>query len=158
MSDLSDSKPDTPTQQAFFDDGWSDPIFQSALKGGNLAGIYSVAIRRALAAIPGDLDHPAIAVLRAVCPDPPEDYDPRPYIRANHWVFAVTAAATHPHEYLMLRSSSDWREHLRFLRWVRRGQREKWLDGRIYPYRLVDEWRYWALGSNDSILNRERRP
>jgi hypothetical protein len=149
---------DTNQQALWEDDGFSDPIFQSALKGGNLAAIYSVAIRRALAVIPDDLDHPAIAVLRAVCPDPADDYDARPYIAANHWTFAVTAAETHPHEYVLLRNSTDWREHLRFLRWVRRGQRQKWRDGRIYSYRYVDDWAYWSLGPNDSILNRERRP
>jgi hypothetical protein len=146
-----------PIQQALWDDGWSDPIFQSALKGGNLAAIYSVAGRRALAAIPEDLDHPAIVVLRDVHPDPGEDYDPRPYIAANFWTFASTMPEN-PHEYLLLRNSTDWREHLRMLRWVRRGEREKWRDGKIYSYRVVDRrWRYWALGPNDSILNRERQ-
>jgi hypothetical protein len=147
-----------PIQQAFFDDGHSDPIFQRALKTGNLAAILTVAVRRALRVIPDDLDHPAIHVLRDACPDPPEDYDPRPYIAANYWVFASTMPEN-PHYYVMLKASTDWREHLRFLRWIRRGVAEVWRDGRRYPYRYVDGYRYWAMPDPSwTIINRERQP
>jgi hypothetical protein len=143
-------------QQSLWDDG-GDRVFGQALHGGNLAGILSVAGRRVLKAIPDELaEDPAVALLRDVLPNPPESYDPRPYIEANTWVFARTMPEN-PHEYVMLRASTDWREHLRFLRWLRvYGEVERWLDGRRYRYRIVDGWRYWAMWSpNDTILNRE---
>ena len=141
-------------QQSFFPDD-SDPVLERTLRGGNMAGLLSVAGRRVLDVIPDELaDDPAVTLLRDVLGgDPPEDYDPRPYIAANEWTFASTMPEN-PHEYVLLRNSSDWREHLRFLRWIRRGKVEVWRDRRRYRYRVVDGWRYWALGPNDTILNR----
>jgi hypothetical protein len=144
--------------QLFEDD--PDARFNRALRTGNYADIVAAAGRRLLEAIDSpECDHDtAVALLRDVLPDPPEDYDPRPFIAANTWTYAKTSE--HPHEYLLLRNSADWREHLRFLRWLRVfGEVERWLDGHRYRYRLVDGWRYWAMFSpNDTILNRRREP
>jgi hypothetical protein len=51
--------------------------------------------------------------------DPPEDYDPTPYIEEQAWIFAKTMSQN-PHWYVLLRNSTNWREHLRFLLWIRR--------------------------------------
>jgi hypothetical protein len=60
----------------------------------------------------------AMAGLRRLLPAPPRDYDPRPYIAANHWVFARTMP-DNPHEYLVIRKSTDPYEHLMFPEWIR---------------------------------------
>jgi hypothetical protein len=95
----------------------------------------------------------AIAELRSVLPAVPSDYDPKPYIAAQSWVFAKTMPE-HPHEYVMLRASTDWREHLRFGDWIRFSGEQERYQGRIYRYRVVDDWQYWVLGPNDTIINR----
>jgi hypothetical protein len=136
----------------------ADPEFEQALQRGRLAELADVAGRRVLVD-PGD--EAALALLRDVLPeDPPKDYDPRPYIEAHEWTYAKTRPEN-PHWYLLIRKSSDWREHLRFLRWIRvHGEIERWRDGRNYPYCTVDGWRYWALCNvNDEvIINRRKAP
>jgi hypothetical protein len=137
------------------------------LKGGHLVVIADCAATDVLAwkALLGDVRDStriealaeAMQLLQDVFPETPSRvyYDPRPYIAANAWTFASTMPRN-PHEYLMLRDSSDWREHLRFLRWIRSHGRTETFEGRQYKYQTVDEWRYWALAPNDTILNRHR--
>jgi hypothetical protein len=148
---------ESATQQDFWGED-SDPEFQRALQRGRLGELADVAGRRVLAD-PGD--EAALVLLRDVLPaDPPEDYDPRPYIEANEWTYARTRPQN-PHEYLLLHKSTDWREHLRFLRWIRvHGEVERWLDRRDYPYRTVDGWRYWSLClvNDEVIINRRKAP
>jgi hypothetical protein len=99
----------------------------------------------------------ALEELARVLPDPPADYDPRPYIAAHEWRYAKTRPAN-PHEYVVLVASTDPYEHLKFLEWLRRhGSIENW-GGREYRYQEVDGWRYWALGPNDTIINRRVAP
>lgn len=88
--------------------------------------------------------------------DIPEEYDPRPYIAANEWVFARTMP-TNPHYYVVLPRSTDWREHLRFLRWIRVWGHTEMFKGYPYLYRVVDDNKYWALGLNETILNRKQK-
>jgi hypothetical protein len=135
-----------------------DVEFDEALGGGQLAEMLSVAGRRVLDAIAQPQHEDVVALLRDVLPaDPPESYDPSPYIEAQTWVFAKTMPQN-PHEYVVLRRSTDWREHLRFLRWIRVWGDRELFKGTYYLYRTVGEWRYWALGPNDTIINRRREP
>jgi hypothetical protein len=126
--------------------------------GGNLVLMGRVAARWLLEELEAGEDATeAIALLDAVFPaDPPESYDPRPWIAAQEWVTARTP--DNPHEYVVLRRSTDWRTQLVVLRWLWLGARERWRDGRTYRYRTVDGFRYWHLGLNDTIVNRERLP
>jgi hypothetical protein len=135
-----------------------DREFARALHSGHLALIYAAAGRRVLEAIDGPEDayYAAIDLLAAVLPEvPPEGYDPTPFIEAQMWVEARTMPE-HPHSYVLLRRSTDWREHLRFLTWIRAGDTERWVDGRTYRFRDVGDYHYWALSAADSILNRRR--
>jgi hypothetical protein len=138
-------------QQGFWGE---DQEFVRSMQGGHLSVMLSHAARRVLKVIPDELaDDPSVALLRDLVPNPPEDFDPRPYIAANEWVFASTMP-DHPHEYVLIRHSTDWRTHILFGRWIRRyGQVERHM-GRSYRYRAVDGWRYWVLGPNDTIINR----
>jgi hypothetical protein len=134
-----------------------DEEFSRALRGGNLASIVSVAGRRVLESIGQPEYDDAIALLGDVLPNPPGDFNPVPYIEANDWTYAKTRPQT-PHFYVLLRNTTDWREHLRFLTWIRKyGQSRRWRDGRTYRTVWVDEFHYWALGPNDTILNRARQ-
>jgi hypothetical protein len=143
-------------QQGLWGDG--DPEFENALRRGRLADLADLAGRRVLA---DPTDEAAWALLRDVLPeDPPAEYDPRPFIAANTWTYARTRP-DNPHEYLLLHKSTDWREHLRFVRWLRvHGEVERWVDRRPYPYREVDGWRYWTLClvNDEVILNRRKAP
>ena len=99
--------------------------------------------------------HPAPAGVEVEPVDP--DYDPRPYIAAKRWQFAKTMPAN-PHAYVLLRRSTDRGEHMRFLEWLRvTGDREKFWS-KTYSYRTVDDYRYWALGPEDTIINRRLAP
>jgi hypothetical protein len=142
-------------QQSFWND--HDDKFQRALRGGNLASIVSVAGRRVLEATGQPEYDDAIALLRDVLPDPAPNFDPLPFIESNEWTYAKTRPES-PHFYVLLRNSSDWRTHLKFLTWIRKyGEARRWRDGRIYRTVWVGEFHYWALGPNDSILNRARQ-
>lgn len=99
----------------------------------------------------------AMVELGRVLPDPPEDYDPRPYIAAHEWRFARTRPQN-PHWYVLLVESADPYDHLRFLEWIRRHGDIEVHQGKQYRYQEVDGWRYWALGPNDTILNRRSAP
>lgn len=137
----------------------SAPVLpDGVLQGGHIVTLQRHAARRVIAAWEsGEAEElaAAIALLADVNPDVPEDFDPRPFIEGNEWVFAKTMPEN-PHEYVLLRNSSDWVEQLRFLRWLRRGEVERFL-GRSYRGRTVDGWRYWALSPDDSIVNRRRQ-
>jgi hypothetical protein len=128
------------------------------IRGGHRALLLASAGRAVLRAWDGNDEAglaEAMIELRSVLPTVPEDYDPRPYIAAQTWTFAKTMP-THPHEYCMLKGSTDWQEHLRFADWVRfYGQVERF-QGRSYRYCDVDGWHYWVLGPNDTIINRAR--
>jgi hypothetical protein len=116
-----------------------------------------VGARCVLDASEGELQD-AMALLGDVAPaDPPESYDPTNYIEANDWTFAATMPE-HPHEYLLIRNSTDWRAHLRFVRWLRVHGAVERFQGRRYRYRLVGGRRYWALGPSDTIVNRRVEP
>jgi hypothetical protein len=129
-----------------------------ALHRGRLADLADVAGRRVLA---DPTDGAALALLRDVLPeDPPEDWDPRPFIEANRWTYARTMPQN-PHEYLLLRKAHDWRTHLVFVRWLKvHGEIERWVDRRDYPYCTVDGWRYWTLllVNDEVIINRRKAP
>jgi len=106
----------------------------------------------------------AMEELRAVLPDVPADYDPRPYIARQRWTFAKTVPK-HPHEYLLISASSDHAEHLRFMDWVNQTGEDGTFMGRRYRYRTVEGHTYWTsglirpkAGPNDTILNRRRAP
>jgi hypothetical protein len=102
----------------------------------------------------------AIAELQRLLPSPPRDYDPRPYIEGNEWTFARTMPEN-PHEYVVLRKSSDPYEHLRFLAWIRASGNLEHYKGRDYEYVEVDGWRYWAMGTDQpeqTIINRRVAP
>ena len=143
--------------------------FEYALSGGHFAAMVDDAGRRALAtwdlALAGNHDPAsfaeladAMAALRDVLvEDPPEDYDPTPYIEEQNWIFAKTMPQS-PHWYVLLRNSTNWREHLRFLLWIRRRGLDELYRGWHYRYRVVGEHRYWALGPNDTIINRRVEP
>jgi hypothetical protein len=149
------SRKNAAEQQSFWTDD-DDDRFNRAVRGGWLVNIISVAGRRVLNATDPQEYEEAIELLRDTLPEPPADYDPVPFIEANNWTFAKTRPES-PHFYVLLRNTSDWREHLRFLRWLRvYGEARKWRDGRTYIYRVVDGWNYWAMGPSDTILNRSR--
>lgn len=144
-----------------------DPMPRDIIGGGHFSELADFAARQVLWAwagchvVEGDAVDELTAAVKllgeVVVLDVPEEYDPRPYIAASEWTYARTMPQ-HPHEYVVLRKSVDWREHLRFLRWIRVwGERELY-KGTYYLYRVVDEWRYWAMGPNDTILNRRKEP
>lgn len=97
-----------------------------------------------------------IAELERLLPSPPRDYDPRPYIAANEWTFARTMPEN-PHEYVVIRKSTDPVEHMRFLAWLRAFGDLEHFKGRDYEYIEIDGWRYWAMGTDQleqTIINR----
>jgi hypothetical protein len=137
---------------------------KEVLGGGHYAAIVDFAARKALAAWDAAVEsgggdelvaelHDAMQQLRDVIPLPPQDYDPRPYIASQRWVFAKSMPEN-PHYYVLLSRSSDWRGHLTMLAWIRRwGRRE--LFGRWWQAVDVDGWHYWAMSPDDTILNRK---
>jgi hypothetical protein len=146
-----------------------DGLPQHVLRGGHFAEMADYAARRVLAAWDRGLAAyrepdavrelaAAMELLRDVHPnDPPEDFDPRPYIASQTWVFAKTMPE-HPHEYVVISRSTNWRGHLRMLLWIRLWGHEEKYQGRSYQYRVVDAKRYWAMGPNDTIINRREEP
>ena len=141
--------------------------FRQALKGGHYAAILEVAARRVLHAAdeartnPDDpeLQHnlgEALVLLADCCPEADEQFDPVPYIESQTWTFARTVPQR-PHEYVHVSKTSDWRMHLKFVRWLRTwGEMERYGNA-LWPYRTVGEWRYWAGSDpNWTIINRRR--
>jgi hypothetical protein len=107
----------------------------------------------------------ALQLTRDLFPEVSESYDPSGYIHANAWTFAKTMPQ-HPHEYLLIHKSTDWREHMRFLRFiVEHGELERY-GGLDYFGVVVDGKRYWrmsgrwkangpaALNPDETIINR----
>jgi hypothetical protein len=133
----------------------------------DLAGLADFAVRRFLRAWDlalGDPDndevleefHAALALVNdVIVVHVPFDYDPRPFIAANTWVYAKTMPKN-PHEYVVLRAATDWREQLRFGRWIRHWGETERFDGRPYKYMDVDDHHYWVMSINDTIINRKR--
>jgi hypothetical protein len=127
-----------------------DPEFELALRSGWIAELLIVAGRRVLAGEDG-----ALQLLADVLGgDPPHDYDPTQYIQANQWTYARTMPEN-PHEYLLIHRSSDWREHLRFVRFIRLHGFQERLGREMYRYSTPgDGWRYWCSNAYEAILNR----
>jgi hypothetical protein len=142
------------TQPALFEDGFEE-LFARALHGGHLSRLLDLAARRALDI--GDAE--SLQLLRDVAPEVDDDYDPMPFIEANEWVVAKTDPAPIKHEYVLIRRATDWREQLRFVRWLRVTGELELFEGRRYPGRVVDGHRYWAMADLDhTIANRRRLP
>lgn len=85
------------------------------------------------------------------------EYDPTAYIESQRWRFA-SSMPDHPHEYVLLRASSDAHAHLAFLDWIRTTGSIEVYRGRRYRYREVAGHRYWAMGPADTIINRRVVP
>jgi hypothetical protein len=128
-----------------------------------MAVLLDLAAQRALAVyeagLQGEELAAAMTLLRDVAvADPGETYDPTPYIESQHWTFAKTMPQR-PHEYVHLSKSTDWREHLRFVRWLRLYGSLERFGGSLWPYRTVGAWRYWAgADPNWTIVNRRKAP
>lgn len=131
-----------------------------ALRGGNRTTMVSVAGRAVLDAW-DDGDEAALAEamadLRSVLPVVEDGYDPGPYIAAQEWVVARTMPEN-PHSYVLIRNSTDYVEHLRFVDWLRRTGEVEVFNGRRYKGRTINWHRYWVLGVNDTIVNRRKAP
>ena len=138
----------------------ADDLPEHIRKGGHLAAVLDYALRRVLyAGLEGDERQQALELLRDACPDPPEDWDPRPYIASQEWVFAKTMPER-PHEYVHLSKSTDWRGHLLMNRWLRvTGELEKFVRPGVAVPEEVEGWRYWAgADPNWTIVNRRVAP
>jgi hypothetical protein len=85
------------------------------------------------------------------------DYDPRPYIASQTWTFARTVPQ-HPHEYLMMKRSSDPEEHRRFMDYLDATGEPGEFWGRTWRYVTVDEWTYWTSGPAFFINRRRAEP
>ena len=83
-----------------------------------------------------------MAELRRLLPAPSRGYDPRPYIAANHWVFARTMP-DNPHEYVVIYNSTDPYQHLMFLEWIRSVETSSTTEARL---RVRDRGRLQVLG------------
>jgi hypothetical protein len=92
------------------------------------------------------------ALASSMTDDADDEYDPRPYIEAQLWVFASTMPEQ-PHFYVVLQRSTDRAEHMVFLRWIRRTGERKTFAGQAYRYATVDGWRYWSVGT---VINRRK--
>lgn len=137
-------------------EGGSDFHHHFPGQDGGLAAMYDTALRRVLYAGLGDEKAAAIELLHDVCPpDPPEDYDPRPWIAQQAWVTARSG----DHQYVLLRCSTDWREQVRFIRWLRVWGYEEKFHGSKYRCRDIDGQHMWAMTDlNDTISNRRAIP
>lgn len=126
--------------------------------GGHMAAILGAVGRDLLAAWRAS-DEGALAEAMeelALClPDPPEDYNPQPYLAAQQWATARSG----DHQYVLLARSTDPVEHLIVLEHIRRAGAIEHFMGRDYRYIEVDGWRVWAMPSpNATLLNRRMAP
>lgn len=122
---------------------------------GSLAAMQDHALRRVLyGGLEGAERDAALALLHDVCPpDPPESYDPRPWIAAQTW----RTAQTGDHQYVVIRKSTDWRGQLVFIRWLRvHGYAERF-KGRTYFARDLDGYHYWAMVEVDHTIANRRQ-
>lgn len=71
--------------------------------------------------------------------------DARAYIASQRWVYAKTMPRN-PHEYVVLRKSTDPEGHLRFRAFIRRtGRAEQFRRSRwVFVYLDIDGWSYWV--------------
>jgi hypothetical protein len=137
---------------------WGDPVLERVVRGGHMASMLSLGVGRFLEV----LDRPhtddelqaAVDLLRDLYPSPGLMYDPTPYIEAQNWVYAKTMPEN-KHFYVVLRASTDWRAHMMFLRWIRLYGGDERFRSSWYRYMDVGEYHYWAMSSNDSIINRK---
>lgn len=78
------------------------------------------------------------------------------YVSGQRWTVARTVPDD-PHEYLLLRASTDQWMHLRFLRFVKyAGERRQWpRDRRWYSYWRSAGFEYWPMpGESETLINR----
>jgi hypothetical protein len=81
----------------------------------------------------------------------------RAYLAAQTWVYAKTMPKW-PHEYVLLRRSTDLWGHLRAVAFIRAaGEKRPWRPGRIHSYwQPGDGTEVWTMREFDTILNRRR--
>jgi hypothetical protein len=82
------------------------------------------------------------------------------YVEAEKWTAAKTVPED-PHEYLLLRVSSDPWMHLRVLRFIKAtGERRQWAKDRAwYRYWQTGGHEYWGMPrESDTLLNRRVKP
>lgn len=78
------------------------------------------------------------------------------YLDAQTWVYAKTMPKW-PHEYVLLRRSTDPWTHLRMVAFIRRhGEKRRWQRRWHSYYRPGDGRQYWTMRGQDHILNRAR--
>lgn len=82
-----------------------------------------------------------------------DDYDPRPYIASQRWVYAKTVP-THPHEYVVPEVTTDPAAHYDMVKWINRVGEPRMFAGKRYKYAEVDGYVYW-IGPR-TIINRRR--
>jgi len=76
------------------------------------------------------------------------------YVESQSFVFARTMPRA-PHEYVLLRRSTDPSMHLRTVAWIRaNGERRRWRSGHYHTYWTHGFYEYWAMAPRDVILNR----
>ncbi len=73
----------------------------------------------------------------------PDDYDPRPYIAAQTWVYARTVP-DNPHEYLLAERTTDPDGHALMIAWVAQTGAPGTYANTRYRYAQVDDWVYWV--------------
>ena len=87
----------------------------------------------------------------------PDAAEVRDYLAAQTWVFAKTMPKW-PHEYVLLRRSTDLWGHLRAVAFIRAaGEKRTWRSGRIHSYwQPGDGTEVWTMREFDTILNRRK--
>jgi hypothetical protein len=87
----------------------------------------------------------------------PDAGEVRDYLAAQTWVYAKTMPKW-PHEYVLLRRSTDLWGHLRAVAFIRAtGEKRPWRSGRIHSYwQPGDGTEVWTMREFDTILNRRR--
>lgn len=78
------------------------------------------------------------------------------YLASQDWVYAKTMPKW-PHEYVLMRRSTDMWGHLRTVEFIRRtGEQRPW-HRRLHSYWQPGDGReYWTMRAFDTILNRRR--
>ena len=81
----------------------------------------------------------------------------RAYLAAQTWTYARTMPKW-PHEYVLLRKSTDLWMHLGTVALIRaEGEKRRWRAGRIHSYwQPGDGTEVWTMRDFDTILNRRR--
>jgi len=80
------------------------------------------------------------------------------YLAGQKWTYAKSMPKT-PHEYVLLRKSTDPWAHLRVIAFIRAtGEPRPWRwPPRTHHYwQPGDGWEYWTMRESDTILNRRR--